>query len=74
LPNPYTAKAKMILMQKGSDHAGIWIDEWANALEDYREAFGTEPPEEASIAVMSDADNTGEKATGYIEYIEVSAF
>jgi hypothetical protein len=74
LPNPYTAKTQMILMQKGSERAGIWIEERANALEDYHEAFGTEPPEEASIAIMSDADNTGEKATGYVEYIEVSAF
>jgi hypothetical protein len=74
LPNPYTAKTQMILLQKGAEHTGIWIEERTNALEDYRKAFGTEPPTEASIAVMSDADNTGEKATGYIEYIEVSAF
>jgi len=74
LPNPYTAKTQMILLQKGAERAGQWIEERTNALEDYRKAFGTEPPTEASIAVMSDADNTGEKATGYIEYIEVSAF
>jgi len=30
----------MILMQKGSEHVGIWIEERANALKDYREAFG----------------------------------
>ena len=74
LPNPYTAKTQMILLQKGSERAGVWIEERANALEDYRKAFGKEPPVEASIAVMSDADNTGEKATGYVDYIEVSAF
>lgn len=74
LPNPYTAKTQMIPVQKGSEHAGIWIEERANALEDYRRAFGAEPPAQASIAVMSDADNTGEKATGYVDYIEVSAF
>jgi hypothetical protein len=74
LPNPYTAKTQMILLQKGAERAGVWIEEQANALEDYRKAFGTEPPAEASIAVMSDADNTGEKATGYVDYIEVSAF
>lgn len=74
LPNTYTAKAQMILLQKGPDRAGQWIDERVNALEDYRKAFGMDPPVEASIAIMSDADNTKEKATGYIEYIEVSAF
>jgi hypothetical protein len=74
LPNPYTAKTQMILLQKGSERAGVWIEEKVNALEDYRKAFGVEPPTEASIAVMSDADNTGEKATCYVDYIEVSEF
>jgi hypothetical protein len=73
LPNTYTKKAQMILMQKGGERAGRWINERVNALDDYREAFGTDPPEEAGLAIMSDADNTGEKATGYIDYIEVSA-
>jgi hypothetical protein len=72
LPNPYTAKAQMILLQKGPDRAGQWVDEQVNALEDYRKAFGADPPREATIAIMSDADNTGEKATGYVDYIEVS--
>lgn len=74
LPNPYTAKTQMILQQKGPERAGQWIEERVNALEDYRKAFGVDPPREARIAIMSDADNTGEKAVGYVNYIEVSAF
>jgi len=74
LPNTYTAKAQMILLQKGPERAGQWIEERVDALADYRKAFGADPPQEASIAIMSDADNTGEKATGYVDYIEVSAF
>jgi hypothetical protein len=74
LPNPYTAKTQMIHLQKGSERAGVWIEERANALEDYRKAFGTDPPLTATLAIMSDADNTGEKATGYVDYIEVAAF
>jgi hypothetical protein len=73
LPNTYTAKVQMILLQKGGERAGQWIEERVNALEDYRKAFGVDPPQEATIAIMSDADNTGEKATGYVDYIEVSA-
>ncbi|MFO7569855.1 MAG: DUF3047 domain-containing protein [Smithellaceae bacterium] len=72
LPNPFTAKAQMILLQKGPDRTGQWMDERVNALEDYRTAFGSDPPIEASIAIMSDADNTGEKATGFVDFIEVS--
>ena len=74
LPNPYTAKTQMILLQKGSDRAGLWIEERVNALDDYRQSFGTDPPQEASIAIMSDADNTGEKATSFVDYIDVSAW
>jgi hypothetical protein len=73
LPNTYTAKTQMILLQKGGERAGQWIEERVNALEDYHKAFGVDPPQEATIAIMSDADNTGEKATGYVDYIEVSA-
>lgn len=73
LPNTYTAKARMILLQKGPDRTGQWLEEKVNALEDYREAFGSDPPAEAALAIMADADNTGKKATGYADYIEVVA-
>ncbi|PKN96195.1 MAG: hypothetical protein CVU43_21955 [Chloroflexi bacterium HGW-Chloroflexi-5] len=73
LPNTYTAKAQMILLQKGPERAGQWVEERVNALDDYRKAFGANPPAQASLAIMADADNTGEKATGNVEYIEVSA-
>jgi hypothetical protein len=73
LPNPFTSKAQMILLQKGPERAGQWVEEEVNALDDYRKAFGTDPPTIAALAIMSDADNTGEKATGLVDYIEVSA-
>jgi hypothetical protein len=73
LSSTYTAKAQMILLQKGPERAGLWVEERVNALDDYRKAFGAEPPPEASIAIMADADNTGEKAAGYVDYIEVSS-
>ncbi len=73
LPNPYTARAQMILLQKGSERVGQWVEEKVNALEDYRTAFGADPPAIAALAIMGDADNTGEKATGFVDYIEVSA-
>ncbi len=73
LPNPYTSRTQMILLQKGSSRTGQWVEERVNALADYREAFGKDPPAQAALAIMSDADNTGEKAIGYVDYIEVSA-
>jgi len=36
-----------------------------NVLEDYRRAFGEEPPRVRSVGIMSDSDNTGERTVAY---------
>ena len=61
----------MIILQAGSEKAGKWHEEDINILEDYRKAFGTDPPPVAGIAIMNDSDNTGESPVSYIDYIEV---
>ncbi|UCD34648.1 MAG: DUF3047 domain-containing protein [Nitrospiraceae bacterium] len=71
ITNTYASEAQMIVLETGSEKAGMWIDEKVNILEDYRRAFGADPPAEASLAIMSDSDNTGEQATSFIDYIEV---
>lgn len=69
--SPYTEKTKIILLRKGTAGLGMWHAEEVNILEDYRTAFGEDPPAIASIAVMNDSDNTGESSASYIDYIEV---
>jgi hypothetical protein len=69
--NPYTDRAMMIVLQQGAAHAGQWISEEVNMLEDYRKAFGSEPPAAASIAIMNDSDNTGEQSVSYVGFLEV---
>ncbi len=71
LTSPYTDRAKMILLQKGSKNVGCWIEEEVNILEDYKKCFGIDPPSIASMAIMNDSDDTGEEATSYIDFIEV---
>jgi hypothetical protein len=71
LTNTYADQAKMVILQTGADNAGIWKDEEVNILDDYREAFGGDPPPVAGIAIMNDSDNTGESSVSYIDYIEV---
>ena len=71
ITSPYTDKAKMIILEQGRNKVGMWVEETVNILEDYRKAFGKDPPATAGIAVMNDSDNTGESAVSYIEYIEV---
>ncbi len=71
LTNTYAEEARMIIMQSGAENAGKWMEQEINIVEDYHKAFGEDPPETASVAVMSDSDNTGERAVSYIDYIEV---
>jgi hypothetical protein len=69
--SPYTARSVMIPLQAGTDNLGKWITEEINILSDYRRAFGAEPPDTASLAIMSDSDNTGESAISFIDFIKV---
>lgn len=63
--NPYSDQVKMIALQSGNAKVNQWIDEKRNITEDYRRAFGREPPPVMGIAIMTDTDNTGEYATAY---------
>jgi hypothetical protein len=71
ITSPYTDRAKLITLEKGNKKVGMWQDEEANILQDYRTAFGVDPPPVASIAVMNDSDNTGQQSVSYIDFIEV---
>ncbi len=71
IPNAYASEAKMIILQSGTEKVGQWVDEGINIIEDYHRAFGEDPPSFASLAIMSDTDNTKESAVSYIDYIEV---
>ena len=63
--NAYTDFAKMVIVESGTQKVGIWIDEERNIYEDYKNAFGEEPPMINGVAIMSDTDNTKEQATAY---------
>ena len=65
VPNPYTGRVRMFVLQSGDAKAGTWVKESRNLVEDYRKAFGTDPPRISGVAVMTDTDNTGESAVAY---------
>ncbi|MHB8835457.1 MAG: DUF3047 domain-containing protein [Candidatus Methylomirabilia bacterium] len=70
--SPYTGSMMMFLKEKGTAKVGQWVEEEADVLGDYRRAFGKDPPRRASLAVMNDSDNTGEKGISFIDWIEIS--
>jgi hypothetical protein len=71
LTSPYSDTIKLIALEKGSKKVGTWQDEEIDIIQDYRKAFGEDPPRIAGIAVMNDSDNTGQSSVSYIDFIEV---
>jgi hypothetical protein len=63
--NAYTDFARMIVVESGLQKVGSWVDEERNILADYKMAFGEDPPLINGIAIMTDTDNTKERATAY---------
>lgn len=63
--NAYTDFAKMIVVRSGATEVGTWVEERRNVYEDYKRAFGGEPPMIKGVAIMTDTDNTGESAIAY---------
>lgn len=63
--NVYTSNAVMIAVESGSAKTGEWIAVQRNLIDDYRMAFGEEPPKVGAIAIMTDTDNTGATAVAW---------
>jgi hypothetical protein len=55
----------LIAVENGAARVGQWVEEERNVYEDFRRAFGKEPPLVSGVAVMTDTDNTQERATAY---------
>ena len=65
VPNPYASRVQMIVVESGPEKINQWVSEERNVFEDYRKAFGEDPPLISGVALMTDTDNTGESATAY---------
>jgi DUF3047 family protein len=67
LDNAYTDRAKMIVVRSGPAEVGRWLTETRNVVDDYRRLFGGQPPRIAGVAVMTDTDDTGERAVAWYD-------
>jgi len=65
VPNPYTGRAMMIVVESGLKNLNLWVQEKRNVFEDYKKAFGEDPPPISGIAIMTDSDNTRESTVSY---------
>ena len=64
IDSTHTRQIKMLVVQSGNEGLGKWHEVRRNLREDYRRAFGVAPGPVVAVAVMTDTDNTGEKADG----------
>ncbi len=60
--NPHTDRIRAIVVASGAEGVGEWRNYRRNVLEDYRIAFGEEPWDIVAVGMMTDADNTQQKA------------
>jgi hypothetical protein len=65
LPNAYTSRVQMIVVESGPAKLHQWVSEERNLYADYQQAFGGRPASISGIALMTDTDDTGESAEAY---------
>lgn len=53
------------MVESGPAKLNTWVTEERNVYEDYKSAFGEEPPMISGVAIMTDTDNSGEAAEAY---------
>ena len=58
--NAYTDRLRMIVVESGARHAGVWRSESRDVSQDFRAAFNLDVPPVAGVAVGADTDNTGD--------------
>lgn len=73
VPNPYTDRVRMIVVESGEARVGGWLDYERDIVADYRRAFNEDPPPISGIALMTDTDNTGATAQAWYGDIELRA-
>jgi hypothetical protein len=65
VPNPYTDRVMMFVVESGKEKLNTWVAEERNIYRDYQAAFGKNPPLISGVAIMTDTDDTGESAVTY---------
>lgn len=65
VPNPYSDRAWMVVVESGGEHLGEWRSERRDVAADYERIFGEPAPRVSGVAIMTDTDDTGESAVAW---------
>jgi len=71
IPNAFLGNAVMIAVESGPERVGQWVSERRDVVADFRAAFGEDPPRAGAVAVMTDTDQTGERAVAWYDDIRL---
>ena len=67
--NPFTSKAKMVVVESGDENAGTWQSYRRNIKEDFKTLFGVDVDRVNGYAVMVDGDNSKQKTTSWFDFL-----
>ncbi len=70
--NPRTDRVRKIVVDTGTEHLGRWREHRRRLDLDYQRAFGEPPGRLQSVALMSDADNTGGSVRAWYGPVELA--
>ena len=72
MTSPYFENIKIIVTESGNKNRNAWVVEERNIFEDYKTAFGKNPPRfVGAIALMTDSDNTVSTAEAAYQNLKV---
>lgn len=63
--NPRTDRIRKLVLESGPGRLGRWLDYERDIRADYEKAFGEAPGALIGIAIMTDSDNTRQKASAW---------
>jgi hypothetical protein len=63
--HPGEGNCKVFVLESGEGKAGKWIHEKRNIRNDFKTAYGTEPPGVLAIGIQTDTDHSNEMVTAY---------
>ena len=72
LVSPRTDRVRKIVVESGENHVGQWREYQRDIAKDFRQAFGEEPGPLIGVALMTDADNTGEQINAWYGALHLS--
>jgi hypothetical protein len=63
--HPGEGNCKVFVLESGEKKVGEWVLEQRNLSNDFRMAFGTEPPDRLAIGLQTDTDHSNERVTAF---------